>query len=298
MRVTNSMMVNNLLVNLNKNGTRLTKYQQQMQTGKKFSKPSDDPVASSYSVQYDTDIAKESQYLSNVEAADEMLTATETALNNYNSVLGRMHELTVQASSATMSDSARSSITDELKQLREELVSIANTTYNGRYLFSGYRTDKELMSEDGTYLIDVADEEIINYQIGQANRLQVNVLGTDVFGAGRVGEKPEVFRIIDNLITATESNDTGTISDMIDQVSDAQDLVLKGITDIGGRMNRLDLARNRIENNVDNLGQMRSLNEDVDMAEAATNFSMEKMIYQSALAAGAQIIQPSLLDFI
>ena len=298
MRVTNSMMINTFLTNLGKNATRLSKYQNQMQTGKKFSRPSDDPVAASYAVQFDTDIAKETQYLVNVEAAEEMLTATETALTSYNNVLGRVHELTVQASSTTMSASAREAITNELEQLREELISVANTTYNGRYLFSGYQTDEKLISDDGTYLIDVQDNEVINYQIGQANRMQVNVLGTEAFGPATEGGKPLAFRTIDNLITATKANNTDDIKGMLDEVSNLQDIVLKSVTDIGGRMNRLDLARSRITNNTNNLDEMRSLNEDVDIAEATTNFSMEKIVYQSALAAGAQIIQPTLLDFI
>ena len=298
MRVTNSMMINTFLTNLGKNATRLSKYQNQMQTGKKFSRPSDDPVAASYAVQFDTDIAKETQYLVNVEAAEEMLTATETALTSYNNVLGRVHELTVQASSTTMSASAREAITNELEQLREELISVANTTYNGRYLFSGYQTDEKLISDDGTYLIDVQDNEIINYQVGQANRMQVNVLGTEAFGPATEGGKPLAFRTIDNLITATKANNTDDIKGMLDEVSNLQDIVLKSVTDIGGRMNRLDLARSRITNNTNNLDEMRSLNEDVDIAEATTNFSMEKIVYQSALAAGAQIIQPTLLDFI
>jgi len=298
MRVTNSMMVNNFLNNLGKNATRLSKYQNQMQTGKKFSKPSDDPVASSYAVQYDTDIAKETQYLTNVEAAEEMITATETALNSYNNVLGRMHELTVQASASTMSASAREAITNELKELREELISVANTTYNGRHLFSGYQTDEQLIGENGEYLIDVQDIETINYQVGQANRLQVNVLGTEVFGPATADGKAMAFKTIDNLITATSSNNTEDIKGMLDEISNLQDMVLKEVTDIGGRMNRLNLARSRIISNTNNLDEMRSLNEDVDLAEAATNFSMEKVVYQAALAAGAQIIQPTLLDFI
>jgi len=298
MRVTNSMMVNTFLTNIGKNATRMSKYQSQLQTGKKFSRPSDDPVAASYSVQYDTDIAKETQYLTNVESAEEMLTATETALNSYSDVLGRMHELTVQASSATMSASARESITDELEQLRDELISIANITYNGRHLFSGYQTDEKLIDDNGNYLIQVQDTEIINYQVGQLNRLQVNVLGTSVFGPETDSGKALAFRTIDNLITATKSNDVDEIKGMIDEISNLQDMVLKETTSIGGRMNRLNLARSRITHNTDNLEEMRSLNEDVDLAEATTNFSIEKVVYQAALAAGAQIIQPTLLDFI
>lgn len=298
MRITNSMMINNLITNLGKNATRLTKYQNQLQTGKKFNQPSDDPVAASYAVQYDTDIAKEDQYMTNVEAADEMLKATETALMSYNDVMQRVNELTVQASTATVSESARKAIGAELVQLKEELIHIANTTYNGRYLFSGYKTDKALINDDGTYAITVDSAEVMEYSIGKSNKLGVNVLGTSVFGAGEQGEKPEAFLMMDSLIGACNSNDTDTLMSMIDEVGSMHDTVLREVTDLGGKMNRLDLARNRITDNQLNLTEMKSLNEDVDIAEATTNFAMEQVVYKSALAAGSKVIQQTLLDFI
>ena len=69
MRVTNSMVVNNLLSSLGKNATRLSKYQNQVSTGKRIQKLSDDPVGASYSIRYNTDIEKEKQYLSKRVAA-------------------------------------------------------------------------------------------------------------------------------------------------------------------------------------------------------------------------------------
>ena len=136
MRVTNSMVVNNLLSTLGKNATRLAKYQNQVATGKRITKPSDDPVGAAYSVRYNTDIEKEKQYLANIESSNEILRATETSLTSVDDVLQRMRELTISAAGAAPSESTRQSIKVELEQLREELVGLANTTYNGRYLFS------------------------------------------------------------------------------------------------------------------------------------------------------------------
>jgi len=298
MRVTNSMVVNNLLSNLGSNATRLSKYQNQVSTGKRIQKLSDDPVGAAYSIRYSTDIVKENQYLSNIEASDEILTATETALSSANEVLARIRDLTVQAAGATGSDSSRASIQVEIEQLKEELVSLANTTYNGRYIFSGYKTNKPLMNEDGTYAMTVEDTEGINYQVSENNIMQVNTLGTEIFGAGTIGQTPKMIADIDNLITCISSGDSEGISACLQDLDDAQDSVLAGMTEIGGKMNRLDLARNRVTNNITYLKEAKSLNDDVDVAEAITSLTMEKSVYNAALQIGATVIQQSLLDFI
>lgn len=298
MRVTNTMVVNNLLSTLSKNATRLTKYQNQVSTGKRITKPSDDPVGAAYSVRYNTDIEKEKQYLSNIESSNEILTATETALSSANSVIARMRELTVTASGAAPSESTRESIRVELEQLKDELIGLANTTYSGRFIFSGYKTDKKLIAEDGSYAITVEDTEKINYQISQNNIMQVNTLGTDIFGIGKEGDVPQIFADIDKLISNVSNGNAEDINRCLSRLDDAQDSILAGMTEIGGKMNRLDLAKSRVTNNITYLGEAKSMNDDVDTAEAITNLRMEQTVYQSALQVGASIIQQTLLDFI
>lgn len=298
MRVTNSMVVNNLLSSLGKNATRLAKYQNQVSTGKRIEKLSDDPVGASYSIRYNTDIAKEEQYLSNIESSNEILTATETALTSANEVIARMRELTVQAAGTIPSESSRQSIKVELEQLKDEIISLANTTYNGRYVFSGYKTDKELIGDDGKYAITVEDTEKINYQISENNIMQVNTLGTTIFGLGGQGDTPKVIADIDKLINAVDSGSAEEINACLTDLDDAQDKILAGMTEIGGKMNRLELAKSRVTNNVTYLEEAKSLNDDVDAAEAVTNLYMEKATYSAALQIGATVIQQSLLDFL
>jgi len=178
------------------------------------------------------------------------------------------------------------------------MIGLANTTYNGRYVFSGYKTDKKLINDDGSYAITVEDTEKINYQISQNNIMQVNTLGTEIFGVGQEGEVPQIFADIDVLISNVEAGDTVEINKCLAKLDDAQDKVLAGMTEIGGKMNRLELAQNRVTNNVNYLKEARSLNDDVDSAEAITNLTMEKTVYSSALQVGASIIQQTLLDFL
>lgn len=298
MRVTNSMVVNNLLSNLGHNATRLSKYQNQVSTGKRIKNLSDDPIGASYSIRYATDIGKEQQYMSNIESSNEILTATETALTSTNEVLARIRDLTVQASGVQQSENSRQSISVELEELKQELISLGNTSYNGRYIFSGYKTNQKLMAEDGTYAITVADTEQINYQISENNVIQVNTLGTNVFGMGEEGDMPKMIKDLEKLISAVNSGTPEEISACLTDIDDAQDTVLASITTIGGKMNRLDLARSRVTNNLTYLQEAQSLNDDVNVAEAITNLTAEKSVYNAALQIGATVIQQSLIDFI
>lgn len=317
MRLTNSMLINNMMSNLGKNAYRINNLHSQLQTGKKFTKPSEDPVGSSYAMQYRTDIAKEEQYLKNVEDANEVLTATETALMSYNNVLTKARELAVQGTGAALSAEARNGITVELRELKAEAIKIANTAYNGRYLFSGYKTDQKLIDEKtGKYIIDVENltgefedpldpmntitkkAETISYEIGYGSKMQVNTLGPNVFGSQEVGETPEVIAVLDKLIYSVATGDTNTASDCIGEIDSLQDVALASVTEIGGRVNRLELTKSRLENSIANLENNKSLNEDIDLAEATTKLAMEQTVYQASLASGARIIQPTLLDFL
>ena len=141
MRVTNNMLVNNMVYNLNQNLKKLEKLQYQLATGKKFRVPSDDPIGASKSLKFNTDISKLEQYERNVKDALSWMSDTEAALGEIGEVLKRAKELTVDAANGTKTTEDLHKIKEEIDQLKEHLIQIANTTYAGRHVFSGYKTD-------------------------------------------------------------------------------------------------------------------------------------------------------------
>ena len=81
-------------------------------------------------------------------------------------------------------------------------------------------------------------------------------------------------------------------------IEDDLQICLDSLADIGAKMNRLELTKNRVENSLANITESLSLNEDADYAEAATNLANSKTIYEAALAAGAKTLSISLMDYI
>lgn len=313
MRLTNTMMINNLMYNLGKTSKNVNKYSSQIQTGKQYQYPSDAPVNAAKSIRYKSSISKVEQYKTNVEDANEVLKATETALDSYNTILGRAKELASQAANATYGENDMLAIREEVEQLRAEAIRIANTEYNGKYLFSGYKVDQKLLNDDGTYNIDVITKdgiyqengvdveknaETINYDVGYGGKLQVNILGPDVFGKAKVGEKPGVIGVFDQLITGLGSNNKALITEAEKGIDSYQQIELDATADIGARMNRLELTQNRLTNNLSNLEEAQSLNDDIDYAEVITKWASEQSVYNAALMTGSKIIQKSLIDFL
>jgi flagellar hook-associated protein 3 FlgL len=187
MRVTNTMMTNNLMRNLNKNLSRMEKLQQQMASGKKFTRPSDDPIGVSRSLRLHTEVANMEQYKRNAEDAQSWMETTEIAVGNIVDILQRANELAVQAATETNSIDERRSIAGEITELRNQLIQIGNTTYAGSYVFSGFKTDKPLLTSEGKYDIGEAGAkltlyEIIETNIGLGDRMGMNSVGQRLFG--------------------------------------------------------------------------------------------------------------------
>lgn len=206
MRVTNNMLISNMTYNLNNTMERLEKYQYETSTGKKFRVPSDDPIAASKSLKFNTDISKVNQYLRNAKDAGSWMKETESALVEIREVLHRTKELTVQAANST-NKADLDKIKDEITELKVHIIQVSNSTYAGRSLFTGYKTDGKLLDKDGEYLVSlgyatdkdgnlvdgdgniVTDpnnakkiDEVFTYNVGVAETVDVNILGNKVFG--------------------------------------------------------------------------------------------------------------------
>ncbi len=308
MRITNNMLINNMTYNLNKTLQRLEKLQYESSVGKKFRVPSDDPIGASKSLKFNTDISKVEQYLRNAKDAKSWLLETESALKEINSVLHRANVLTVQAANGP-NEQDLSKIRDEIEELRDHLILIANSTYAGRTLFTGFKTDKELLDEDGKYKIGINNEEVFIYNVGVAERVPVNTLGNKVFGKGdtadytskvSAGEKAYLIQVFDDLIGALDPDDPDhdTIQTSLTRIKDSMNQVLSVTSEIGARVNRLELTENKLEDQLLTLQELLSFNEDVSLPDALMRLAIEENVYRASLGVSARIIQPSLMDFL
>ncbi|PKM52694.1 MAG: flagellar hook-associated protein 3 [Firmicutes bacterium HGW-Firmicutes-7] len=160
MRITNSMMRTNSLWNINKNEELMNKYGIQLSTGKKIQKPSDDPIVAVRALKLRTNVKEIVQYKTNSQDAISWLGVTEQAMNNTTTLLKRARDLCVQGASDTFSPSDRANIIAELSELKEQFLSEANVNYAGRYIFSGFKTDKPVTL--------IKAQDTVNYEITES----------------------------------------------------------------------------------------------------------------------------------
>ncbi len=171
MRVTNTMMRNNSMLNMQKNKVAYNKYLNQYNTQKKIQRPSDDPTIAVRALKYRTTLVEIDQYLTNIKDATSWMDATETCLKDVNNRLEDMGYYCTQAATGTYDEKDRKDIVTQLKQFSEYIYEQnANADYAGRYLFTGFRTDEPMLFEDAqtdtTYTITE------NIEINSINKFQ------------------------------------------------------------------------------------------------------------------------------
>lgn len=300
------MLINNMTYNLNSSMKRMEMLQYQTATGKKFRLPSDDPIGASKSLKFNTDISKIEQYQRNAKDAGSWMKETEAALVELNKVLKRAHDLTIQAANDTNGEE-RDKIQAEIEELKGHIIQIGNTTYAGRSIFTGYKTDKDLLDKDGNYNVDVTNGETFVYNVGVAETVSVNTLGNRIFGRGDTpdytgnvaeGETPYLIEMFTKLENALESSNQEDLQTLLTDIDGAMNNILSVTAEIGAKTNRLEMTSSKLESQALNLEELLSFNEDISITEAYMKLSIERNVYTAGLSVGAKIIQPSLVDFL
>lgn len=294
-RVTQGMMNTQLMRNLNNNLTRMNDLQNQMATGRKINKPSDDPVGLSFAMRYRSELSANEQYEENVGSALSWLEYTDSIMDQAGNVLHRARELAVQGSNGTNPQLAMDSIKQEIEELHKQLLSIGNSEFNGKHVFNGQMTDVAPYSID-TADTDITDSGEIQFEIGVGVKLPVNVNGNEVFGNSGVNDN--AFKVLDDIAAALGSGDHNGVSMALKRLDTRFDSFLETRASIGAKMNRIQLADERLKDISLNLQTLQTKTEDADMAELITNLKTDENVYQASLSVGSKLIRQSLADFL
>lgn len=156
-RITNTMMANNYLRNLNNNLNNMSTLQNQLSTGMKVNRASDNPSGASKIMKINTETAANDQYKTNIKTATNWLDVTDTSLNQLVNVFSRVNKLTVQAGDGAYSDEERASIKNEINELKKTMRDVLNTNYDGSYIFGGTKTLSTPVALDSNGKLAYAD---------------------------------------------------------------------------------------------------------------------------------------------
>lgn len=242
MRVTNKLLSNNFLSDMQRNLTNLSKIQKQMSSMKNFSKPSDDPVNVQRAMQLQSSIDYNDQYATNIKAAQGWMQTTDTALVQLNTVIGNIRNNLEKGGNAAYTQDERDKINDEVNQEVSQLAQILNTNFKGEYIFGGtaglskpvststYDITRSTDKYDGCVKIEYADKD------GNAVNYLPDVVssGFDI-GNWTTGSSTITFNL--NGVAQTPITISGSDSNIDDVVKDLNTQIQKSTSGLQDKVN-------------------------------------------------------------
>jgi flagellar hook-associated protein 3 FlgL len=289
-RVADMSLSQNAIQSLQASLSRVADLQNEASSGKKLTKPSDSPVDIGTSLQLRASLNRNTQLAANISDAAAWLGTTGSTIGQVVTQLQQVNSLVVQAANAGASDqTTRDAIANQIDQIRQSLIGLANTQYDNRPLFGGTTSGATAYDSSGNYVGTTAP---VQRTIAPGVQVQVNVTGEAVFGT----PGNDIFTTLTQLSNAVHGGQSLTalsaqLNTQTRQVETVQ-------ATVGSTASRVDTEKTLNTTNATTMQQNLSNVEDADMAQVLMNLQAQEATYQAALAAAAKAIQPSLAAFL
>lgn len=185
-RITNMILANRMLRNMQRDLSEIAKTHEQFSTGRLFAQPTDDPIAFLTSLRLRGVLTSQSQYASNIDLGISRLQYTESVLGSVNDGILRAQELAIRGANSSVDQNGRDAIADEVAQLLDQMLFLGNGKLEGRYIFGGHETlSQPFFLETGisgqTYVKYLGDEGEQLLEIDQGALIAGNVQGLEAF---------------------------------------------------------------------------------------------------------------------
>lgn len=309
MRISNQAIYDTVTHNLAHVSDAMLHANQVVSTGKRINRLSDDPVGLVSVLNLRSSLDYIAQLERNIAMGDSWLAMGETALAQVEEVLSQAKTLTIQMANDTQGAEERASAAVEVEGYFHQVLSLANTQVDGRYIFSGTQT----ATAPFAWGIDAFGNQGILYQ-GNDTEFEINIAkginvavgrdGTDIFGDHVFDwNDPDegtdnIFKTLLDLKGHLESNDRDGIQTAMGELDSHMDNLRTRIADTGAKMNRLELKSNIIQDLRLTYTDRKSELEDADIAEAIMDLKAKELAYQAALNSSAKVMKMSLVDFL
>lgn len=301
MRVTQGMISQNSLRNISKSYEKLSKINEQAQTGKRFTKTSDDPVAAVKSLQYSTALFRNEQYKNNLNEAQNWIDTSETSVTEIIDIMSNIRDKVLDAANGTKQPEDLAAIGVEIGQMKNQIIDAMNTQMLGKFVFNGTNTNVKPVVEnaDGTYTFNFenyTDANAVQANISDGITLNVNSNPISAFGGQANGQN--VIEMLTDLENSLKIGTFANSDDALGSIDQFKEVMSAERSDLGARSNRVDLVGSRLTSQYQVLKNAKSDNEDVESEKAILDLLQQETVNRAALATTAKVIQPSLVDFL
>jgi len=267
----------------------------ELSTGSTINQPSDDPEGAAELVQINNLSSQVDSFQQSVGSINGLLSTADSTLSSVTSALQQAISLGTEGANGTLNDSDRAAIAAELTGIQSELISLANVSYQGQFVFAG-------TAQTQPFVADPALSAGVNYKgntdtnqvaIGTGYNLQVNQPGSQVF----LGSGGNVFQSIQDLIAALQTN--SGIAAAVTEVNNASNWISEQRVFYGNAMSQTSSQSTYLNAEKTGLAQQEDNISAADVATVATQFTADQTAASAALDAIGRVSQMgSLFDYL
>ncbi|WDD99314.1 flagellar hook-associated protein FlgL [Thalassomonas actiniarum] len=296
MRVSTGQLQQLMMNGFQRGAVDFANISQQMATGKKILKPSDDALGTVQLMALKKEQANIEQFNSNISNARRQLGSAETYISSMSDTLLKLRDLTLEAGNGAYGLSERQALAAEMQSLKDALMDTANAKgSNGKYLFSGSEVETAPISGPVAGAYSYAGDNL-GRQISVSSGVQVTS-NFDVekvfFNGGDFFQELDDFIDVLNTQTGSVGND---VSNMLDSLDTSITGNLKLLTEVGSRINSLDKVENT-NNDIELYGQTLQLElESLDYGQASMQLTQAELALQATQQVYIKVNQLNLFD--
>lgn len=286
-----------VLAGLQQTQTALNKALQEVSTGKSVNAPSDNPAASANMVQNTIETQDVDQYTQNVSSVLSMVQTADSTLGSVVSSLTKAVTLGVEGANGTTNASDQQSIATEVQGILSSVVSLANTSYQGSYLFGGTANTQTPYTADATSASGYTyngNSGVNSVTVGDDLSVQANLPGSQIFS----NSSNDVLGSLSTLVSALQGGNSAAIESATSAVTSALNYVSQQRVFYGNAETQLNSQETYLQQETVSLTSQQTSLVGIDMATAATDLAQAQTANSAALAAAAKVLPTTLLNYL
>jgi len=286
--------------------SKLTQTQAQLAQGKQVINASDAPDQAATIQRLKSILNRQESYQSSLNTVKNRLQGEESTLQSVSDLLVRAKEVAVQGANDTLNPGDRKGLATEMKALRDQMLSLANTKdSNDNFLFAGSRVKQQAFAENSSGVpVYRGDQTRMNVRVGEQRSIPINRTGTGAFvSVNRTDTDGTAigvgfFKVMDDLIAGLNNSKGADISRGVGELDNLQLGVSLARAEVGTNLNVVDQQTSVIEDMTLNLKTTLSSIEDLDYASAITKMNQQMLSLEAAQSSFAKVSKLSLFNFI
>ncbi len=297
MRITTQMLYSQFNYNLQNSMNNIYQTEEQIASGQKLNKPSDDPAAVASIISGKDQLSSIAGYQDAITGATLLLNSTNTALDNLHTLIANAKQIGVNAQSASAQDMANDA--SVMGNLLQSAIGIANTEVNGRYIFSGYKTDQPAV--DTTTGLYQGTTNRISAQINTGASVDTNIAGNELISSAGALDNTTIIGAMSKLKTAIQSNDQTGIQTSLAALDTLSTNTLNKQSDIGARLAMINSEKQVLtsqDTDITNNVSDKLMLSTVDIARLSAQSQQQQTALSSLRTITNGVLNTSLFDFL